>query len=33
MSFGLVPLGQAATSLGDEELAYRCLTQRINRYW
>jgi hypothetical protein len=33
MSFGLVQLGQAAASLGDEELAYRCLTQLINRYW
>jgi len=33
MSFGLVQLGQAATSLGDEELAYRCLTQLVNRYW
>jgi hypothetical protein len=33
MSFGLVQLGQAATSLGDEELAYRCLTQLINRFW
>ncbi|MCK7482630.1 MAG: glycoside hydrolase N-terminal domain-containing protein [Candidatus Moduliflexus flocculans] len=26
-------LGQAAASLGDEELAYRCLTQLINRFW
>ena len=33
MSFGLVQLGQAAASLGDEELAYRCLTQLVNRYW
>jgi hypothetical protein len=33
MSFGLVQLGQAATSLGDGDLAYRCLTQMINRYW
>jgi len=33
MSFGLVQLGQAATSLGDGELAYRCLTQLVNRYW
>jgi alpha-L-fucosidase 2 len=33
MSFGLVQLGQAASSLGDSELAYRCLTQLINRYW
>ena len=33
MSFGLVQLGQAATSLGEGELAYRCLTQLVNRYW
>jgi len=33
MSFGLVQLGQAATSLGDEELAYRCLTHLVNRFW
>jgi alpha-L-fucosidase 2 len=33
MSFGLVQLGQAATSLGDSELAFRCLTQLVNRYW
>jgi len=33
MSFGLVQLGQASASLGDEDLAYRCLTQLINRYW
>lgn len=33
MSFGLVQLGQSATSLGDSELAYRCLTQLVNRYW
>jgi alpha-L-fucosidase 2 len=33
MSFGLVQLGQAAASLGDSELAYRCLTQLFNRYW
>jgi alpha-L-fucosidase 2 len=33
MSFGLVQLGQAAASLGEGELAYRCLTQLINRYW
>ena len=33
MSFGLVQLAQAATSLGEGELAYRCLTQLINRYW
>lgn len=33
MSFGLVQLGQAATSLGEGELAYRCLRQLVNRYW
>jgi len=33
MSFGLVQLGQAATSLGDGEMAYRCLVPLINRYW
>jgi hypothetical protein len=33
MSFGLVQLGQASASLGDEDLAYRCLTQLINRFW
>lgn len=33
MSFGLVQLGQAAASLGDRELAFRCLTQLVNRYW
>jgi hypothetical protein len=33
MSFGIVQLGQAATSLGDEELAYHCLTQLVNRFW
>ena len=33
MSFGLVQLGQASTSLGDAEMAYRCLVPLINRYW
>ena len=33
MSFGLVQLGQASTSLGDGEMAYRCLVPLINRYW
>ncbi|HEC43306.1 MAG TPA: hypothetical protein ENI20_10800 [Bacteroides sp.] len=33
MSFGLVQLGQAAASLGENELAYRCLVQLANRYW
>ena len=33
MSFGLVQLGQAATSLEESELAYECLTHLVNRYW
>lgn len=33
MSFGLVQLGQAATSLGEAELAYRTLVPLVNRYW
>jgi len=33
MSFGLVQLGQAAASLGEGELAYRCLVHLVNRYW
>ena len=33
MSFGVVQLGQAATSLGDGELAYQCLISLVNRYW
>ncbi len=33
MSFGLVQLGQASASLGESALAYRCLTQLVNRYW
>jgi hypothetical protein len=33
MSFGLVQLGQAATSLGDGDLAYECLKPLVNRYW
>ena len=33
MSFGVVQLGQAATSLGESELAYRSLVQLANRYW
>ena len=33
MSFGLVQLGLAATSLGESELAYQCLTHLVNRYW
>lgn len=33
MSFGLVQLGQAATSLGESELAYECLRHLVNRFW
>ena len=33
MSFGLVQLGQAATSLGESELAYHCLRHLVNRCW
>ena len=33
MSFGLVQLGQAATSLGDKALAYRSLLPLVNHYW
>jgi hypothetical protein len=33
MSFGLVQLGQASASLGEADLAYRCLVPLINRYW
>ncbi|MFO8011680.1 MAG: glycoside hydrolase N-terminal domain-containing protein [Phycisphaerae bacterium] len=33
MSFGLVQLGQAATSLGEGDLAYACLKSLVNRYW
>ena len=33
MSFGLVQLGQAAASLGEGELAYRCLQHLVDRYW
>jgi hypothetical protein len=33
MSFGLVQLGQAAASLQDAALAYRCLVPLLNRYW
>ncbi len=33
MSFGLVQLGLAAASLGEGELAWRCLAQLVNRYW
>jgi len=33
MSFGLVQLGQTATSLGEGELAYHCLRHLVNRFW
>jgi len=33
MSFGLVQLGQAATSLKDGDLAYQCLIPLVQRYW
>ena len=33
MSFGVVQLGQTATSLGESDLAYRCLIPLVNRYW
>jgi alpha-L-fucosidase 2 len=33
MSFGLVQLGQASASLGQADLAYRCLVPLLNRYW
>lgn len=33
MSFGLVQLGQAATSLKDADLAYQCLIPLVQRYW
>lgn len=33
MSFGLVQLGQAAASLGENELAYECLIYLVNRFW
>jgi len=33
MSFGLVQLGQASTSLGEGELAYECLQHLVNRFW
>jgi hypothetical protein len=33
MSFGLVQLGQAAASLSEADLAYRCLVPLLNRYW
>lgn len=33
MSFGVVQLGQAATSLREAELAYECLKPLVNRYW
>lgn len=33
MSFGLVQLGQTATSLKESEMSYECLTYLVNRFW
>jgi alpha-L-fucosidase 2 len=33
MSFGVVQLGEASTSLGESEMAYQCLIPLVNRYW
>ena len=33
MSFGLVQLGEASTSLGENDLAYQCLIPLVNQYW
>lgn len=33
MSFGLVQLGQTATSLGEGEMAYTCIMHLVNRFW
>jgi len=33
MSFGVVQLGLVAASLGEAELAYRCVVHLANRYW
>ena len=33
MAFGICQLGQAATSLGDGELAYQALDRLVNGYW
>jgi hypothetical protein len=33
MSFGLVQLGQTATSLGESDMSYKCLVNLVNRYW
>lgn len=33
MSFGVVQLGQAATSLGEGELAYLAMVRLVNSYW
>ena len=33
MAFGISQLGQAATSLGDSELAYQALVRLVNNYW
>jgi len=33
MAFGISQLGQAATSLGESELAYQTLVRLVNNYW
>jgi len=33
MAFGISQLGQAATSLGESELAYQALGRLVNNYW
>jgi hypothetical protein len=33
MSFGLVQLGQTATSLKESDMSYECLTYLVNRFW
>jgi len=33
MAFGISQLGQAATSLGDGELAYQTVVRLVNNYW
>jgi hypothetical protein len=33
MAYGISQLGQAASSLGDSELAYQALVRLVNSYW
>jgi len=33
MAFGIAQLGQAATSLGESELAYQAVVRLVNHYW